>query len=420
MKKLLGILVLGLLWCNTNFAESTLPACQGKDNLQWSNCFGTYTWTSGEFAGDRYVGEWKDGKLHGQGTWTGTWEGIEGECTGEFKDDLLNGQAICAWANGATYVGEYKDDARHGQGTLTTRDRYKYVGEWKDGLPQGQGTETHPDGEKYVGEFKDGERHGQGTETFPDGSSGGKITKGIWNKNEFVEGKKQGCIKNDCVNGRGAYTYLDGSKYVGEFKDGKKHGKGIVTLANGKQHVAEFKDDRAVGNTLVAIDQRTVEERLNELHDSYEGKLPDCDYGVYDNEWTNCFGESWVRNAPLYTGEWKDGLPHGKGTYSWFRYNAARTEGYRLDYFSNYLYDEEYQEYVGVFENGIGQGTMIYHDGHIYIGEMRDGRLHGEGTFKCKNSIMYLDGSNVPCKPGRIITAIWKHGKLIDVLNINF
>ncbi len=29
MKKLLGILVLGLLLCSTSFAESSLPSCEG-------------------------------------------------------------------------------------------------------------------------------------------------------------------------------------------------------------------------------------------------------------------------------------------------------------------------------------------------------------------------------------------------------
>ena len=29
----------------------------------------------------------------------------------------------------------------------------------------GQGTRTYPNGSKYVGEWKDGERHGQGTYT---------------------------------------------------------------------------------------------------------------------------------------------------------------------------------------------------------------------------------------------------------------
>ena len=48
-----------------------------------------------------------------------------------------------------------------------------YVGETCwQGQRHGQGTYTSPDGSKYVGEWKDGEEHGQGTEIFPDGSKG--------------------------------------------------------------------------------------------------------------------------------------------------------------------------------------------------------------------------------------------------------
>ena len=87
MKKLLGILVLGLLWCNVGFAECIEGDC--------NNGYGTYTWTSG----NKYVGEWKDGKQHGQGTVT--------------------------WASGEKYVGEYKDGKQHGQGTETSENGNK-------------------------------------------------------------------------------------------------------------------------------------------------------------------------------------------------------------------------------------------------------------------------------------------------------
>jgi len=40
------------------------------------------------------------------------------------------------------------------------------------GLENGQSTFTFPDGDKYVGEFRDGKFHGQGTFTFSDGNKG--------------------------------------------------------------------------------------------------------------------------------------------------------------------------------------------------------------------------------------------------------
>ena len=74
----------------------------------------------------------------------------------------------------------------------------------------GQGTYTFANGDKYVGEFKDGKGHGQGTA-----------------------------------------TWADGEKYVGEFKDGKKHGQGTITFANGEKYVGEWKNGKNQTTTKV-------------------------------------------------------------------------------------------------------------------------------------------------------------------------
>ena len=121
-------------------AESwALPPCPGSyDKNTWANCEGTYTWgPNSKWAGDKYVGGYKDGKQHGQGTYTRP--------------------------SGNKYVGEYKDNKRHGQGTFT----------WADG-------------DKYVGEWKDHRRHGQGTYTY----ANGRVEEGVWRKNKFLYAQK--------------------------------------------------------------------------------------------------------------------------------------------------------------------------------------------------------------------------------------
>ena len=121
-------------------AESwALPPCPGSyDNNTWTNCQGTYT----DADGNKYVGEWKDGKRHGQGTFT---FGPKSEWRGE------------------KYVGEWRDDERHGQGT-----------------------NIYANGEKYVGEFKANNWHGQGTYTYADG----RIEEGVWRENKFLYAQK--------------------------------------------------------------------------------------------------------------------------------------------------------------------------------------------------------------------------------------
>ena len=46
-----------------------------------------------------------------------------------------------------------------------------------------KGTYTWSDGDKYVGGWKEGKRHGQGTYTFADGT----VDRGIWEKGELLE-----------------------------------------------------------------------------------------------------------------------------------------------------------------------------------------------------------------------------------------
>ena len=77
---------------------------------------------------------------------------------------LLN-VLLVGCATKGNYVGELKDRKPHGKGTYIWKNGTKYEGEWKDGERYGQGRFTFTDGSKYVGEFKDGKNHGQGTVT---------------------------------------------------------------------------------------------------------------------------------------------------------------------------------------------------------------------------------------------------------------
>ena len=49
---------------------------------------------------------------------------------------------------------------------------------------------------------------------------------------------------NNC---KGTFTFSDGDKYVGEWKDSKYHGKGTYTVPNGQKYVGEYKDDKRNG-----------------------------------------------------------------------------------------------------------------------------------------------------------------------------
>ncbi len=86
------------------------------------------------------------------------------------------------------------------------------------------GTYTFADGNKYIGEFRDDNFNGQGTFTF---ASGGKYV-GEW--------------RDDKYHGQGTLTTANGNKYVGEFRDDKPHGQGTFTFADGRVLEGIFKD----------------------------------------------------------------------------------------------------------------------------------------------------------------------------------
>ena len=244
----------------------------------------------------KYVGEWKDGKKHGQGTFTygkGKWEGEKYE--GEFKDGYRHGQGTYTWSNGDKYIGEFNNDKPNGQGTYTWSDGRKYEGEFKDGIKHGQGTFTSVMGNKYVGEWKEN-KSWIGKEYDKNGNIIGKFVNGVkmieepvvviekkpvvaiekkpvvvvkkrqtgvlfsrwenrqwrWfsNGNEEKDRKYVGNIRNGGPNGQGTLIFPDGDKYVGKFKDGKYHGQGKYILHDGAKYVGEFKDGKVWNGTV--------------------------------------------------------------------------------------------------------------------------------------------------------------------------
>ena len=64
--------------------------------------------------------------------------------------------------------------------------------------------------------------HGEGTFTWTDGK------------------KYIGNYRNDIKTGWGTYIFQDGSKYLGNFKNGKMHGKGVFSNSLGSPRGASW------------------------------------------------------------------------------------------------------------------------------------------------------------------------------------
>ena len=199
--------------------------------------------------GSKYVGEFKDGKEHGQGTYT--WpDGAK--YVGEFRDGKRNGQGTYTYADGAQYVGEYKDDKYHGQGTYTLSDGRRYVGEYKIGIPW-NGT-TYDKHRNVTGIVANGAWKGVASRREPESR---QVTR-YFDQNSLKwktagDPKKDtvyvGEVRNDFPHGQGTLTFPDGRTYVGEFRDGLPNGQGTLTIPDGEQYVGEYKDGKPWNGT---------------------------------------------------------------------------------------------------------------------------------------------------------------------------
>ena len=89
MKRLLPVLMAFVLLLLSSTEGWSLPPCADtaatsiQETRGWDNCFGRIHNETENFKGDKYVGEYKNGKPDGQGTYTS--------------------------ANGDKYVGDFND-----------------------------------------------------------------------------------------------------------------------------------------------------------------------------------------------------------------------------------------------------------------------------------------------------------------------
>ena len=117
MKRLIpALIVLGVFIGNAGESYA-LPPCPGSPALfysstvSWTDCYGVWTQNTGTNAGLKYVGEWKGGKRHGQGTLTlSTPHKRAGlKYVGEWKYGKRNGQGTFISANGRVLEGIFEN-----------------------------------------------------------------------------------------------------------------------------------------------------------------------------------------------------------------------------------------------------------------------------------------------------------------------
>lgn len=149
-----------------------------------------------------------------------------------------------------------------------------------------------------------------------------------------------GCVLGDCQNGQGTEVLADGSRYVGEWRDGKRRGQGFMVFPNGDRYDGQWSNDLPDGDGILTGHEGDI----------YEGQFRE---GVRQG-----LGTLTLVSGNRYEGEWQKDMPHGFGLLSY----------------------PDGSSYSGEFRNGVrhGRGTVEFADGRKFTGIWRDGVHDGQ------------------------------------------
>eukprot|EP01048_Picozoa_sp_COSAG05_P010877 COSAG05_NODE_985_length_6290_cov_2.922953_1_plen_729_part_00 len=226
-------------------------------------------------------------------------------------------------------------------GRLTFEDGTEYFGGFVDGLRHGEGAMTYADGSKYQGSWVAGKRHGNGALVRTDGSS----YAGGWH-NDTMEGA-----------GRWAWPTPPGA---GDSESAAKEEEHTVEVVMREGKIVEFN-----GEPPVSLKDDPDEYNCTGDFVGGQGAGGISFTGTATIEYSN--GDS-------YSGEWKDGLYDGQGTF---------------------VYPDGLGTYTGGWKAGErhGEGTLTYaRSGNTFSGTWVEGKRCGEGTLTWATGARYVGG----------------------------
>ncbi|BCU03105.1 morn repeat domain [Pandoravirus japonicus] len=172
--------------------------------------------------GDRYEGEWQDGRAHGLGTYTSA--DAKETYRGHWERGRHDGFGVLVYREGHRYEGEWRDGERHGHGIYTCVDGWRVCGTFDGGVQRGYAERVEPDGRVYRGECLDGLPHGRGVLCCPDGTADERLFR----HGQFCDGRP------DVY--RVVRSRADGFRYEGEWHDSRgSTGHGVCDYPDGSR-----------------------------------------------------------------------------------------------------------------------------------------------------------------------------------------
>lgn len=274
------------------------------------------------------------------------------------------------------YTGDNVQGVRQGYGTFKYNNGDVYTGTWYNNKRENEGTCTYKNGDTYKGYWKNDTCY-QGTLTYANGDE----YSGFWSKGK--------------IYGRSKYRKADGSTYDGLFKDGKKDGGGLLITATGDTIAGEFKNDKMHGYNYIRFKS---------------GMRSMC---MFKNDIQNGFCITEDTDGTLYYLYMKDGKFDGPGiiikpdkTICGVVYSNDKlidSNSHKINRIGGSYFDlgEPDLSYIRTRPADTHFGEIIYSDGTVYIGDLREGIPYGFGILVYPNRNAYIGTGEMRFREGQ-------------------
>ncbi|WP_235298064.1 caspase family protein [Portibacter marinus] len=229
------------------------------------------------------------------------------------------------------------------------------------------------------------------------------------------------CVKGNCNNGKGTYIFKSGSKYSGEFKNGKIHHYGTLFFSDGKIYKGQWSNQRRHGKGVLKFLDGSIysgDFNMNVRHG--RGKLKLANGDVYDGQWVNdaLEGQGFIEYADgsKRMVRWVNGVIQGgePAEHTTIAANPAPKPN-KKPVNNNSTAVQNCNKY----NCGNGTGRYTYRDGSYYEGQFVNGLPQGQGICYYSNGDRYEGGwkNNAPegegvmhFASGTVYGAIWNAG----------
>ncbi len=302
-----------LLSCVMVLTSVFLPKLQA--DCTKGNCFdgyGTFIYPSGA----KYIGEFKEGRVEGKGI---LYFSNGNEYIGNWKNNYRQGKGRFLFIEGHQYLGQFKKNKFEGEGTMWYANGDRYEGFWHNNRPNGFGIYFFKAGDHYEGYFRSGKFEGKGTMFYNDGTKfsgtwkdskkngtgrlfllSGEVIRGEWAFGNHLEDAEntpppevsstretapipedmasslRNCNLVFCADGVGTFMYSDGSRYIGDFKDGHPQGQAAVFYTNGDRYEGAWEGHAPHGEGILYFANGRV-LGANWVHGKAISQLPPSD-----------------------------------------------------------------------------------------------------------------------------------------------